>query len=238
MTCEQCTFLQEPVVDFLQTSSLDTPQWLQSNGNPTLVKSSENEQPMDGFPSWLSGKEMSETSIHPTTPDEWIAFMRGSLAKTLAKLENKPVLGKEPARGFTEKSCELLAQLDLTTFSWKMSPQLKATVLNKLSKTWPSWGMTADGCAYAHPMSGQRITVIDGSLWPTPTAHNAKEAGCPAEHTRNTPSLAAKVGGKLNPQWTEWLMGWPINHTALKQSEMVKSRSKSQQRLPFWLRSK
>lgn len=261
-------------MDSLQTLSLDIPQWLQSNGNRILVKSSENEQPKDGFPNWLSGKEMSETLIHPNTPDEWIAFMRGSLAKILAKLENKPVLGKEPARGFTEKSCELLAKLDPSTSSWKMSPQLKATVLSKLSKTWPSWGMTVDGCVYVHPMSGRRITETDGSryamptpvaameapnkksnsngpknlveiaqgkwdhFWPTPTAHNAKEAGCPAEHTRNTPSLAAKAGGKLNPSWVEWLMGWPIDHTALKQSETVKSRSKSQQRLPSWLRSK
>jgi hypothetical protein len=268
-------------VDSLPTLFSDIPPWLQSNGNPTLAKCSENELLMDGFPSWLCGKEMSENSTHPNTPDEWIAFMRGSLAKTLAKLENKPVLGKEPARGFTEKSCELLAQLDLTTSSWKMSPQLKETVLNKLSKTWPSWGMTVDGCVYAHPMSGQTIIEIDGSVWPTPTtdgykgegqlkmlakmcqsesefrqmahrtserrkqtywptptAHNSREGGYPAEHTRNTPTLSAKAGGKLNPQWVEWLMGWPINHTALKQPETVKSRSKSQQRLPSWLRSK
>jgi hypothetical protein len=31
--------------------------------------------------------------------------------------------------------------------------------------------------------------------------------------------LAAAVklpnnGGQLNPDWTEWLMGWPIGHTA------------------------
>lgn len=225
-------------MDSWQTSSLDIPPWLQSNGNPTPAKFSEREQQKDGFPSWLSGKEMSETLTHPNTPEAWTAFMRGSLAKTLALLENKQVLAKEPALGFTEKSCELLAQLDRDTSSWKMSPQLKATDLKRLSKTWPSWGMTVDGCAYEHPMSGQRITEIDGSLWPTPTAHNAKESGCPAEHTRDTPSLAARVGGKLNPQWTEWLMGWPVNHTALKQSETAKSRSKPRQRLPSWLRSK
>lgn len=238
MSCEQCTSLRGPVEDSSPISFLDIPQWLQSNGNPTLVKSSENEPLKDGFPSWLSGKEMFEILTHPTTPNEWIAFMRGSLARTLALLENKQVLGKEHARGFTVKSCELLASLDPATSSWKMSPQLKATALTKLSKTWPSWGMTVDGCVYEHPMSGQRITAIDGSLWPTPTAHNSREGGYPAEHTRNTPTLSAKAGGKLNPQWVEWLMGWPINHTALKQSETVKSRSKSRQRLPSWLRSK
>ncbi len=52
-------------------------------------------------------------------------------------------------------------------------------------------------------------------LWPTPTAHNAKEGGYPAEHTRNTPTLAARVGGRLNPRWIEWLMGFPDKHTDL-----------------------
>ena len=52
--------------------------------------------------------------------------------------------------------------------------------------------------------------------WTTPTAHNAKEGGFPAEHERNTPTLAAQAGGSLNPTWVEWLMGWPLGWTDLK----------------------
>ncbi len=52
--------------------------------------------------------------------------------------------------------------------------------------------------------------------YPTPTAHNAKEGNFPAESTRKTPSPASYAGGKLNPDWVEWLMGWPIGYTALK----------------------
>lgn len=267
MTCEQCTFSQEQVADSSQTSSLDIPPWLQLNGNHTPAKSLENEQPMAGSLTCECGKGTSECLIHPSTPDKWIAFMRDSLAKTLAKLENRPVLVKEPAAGFTEKSCVLLAQLDPDSYSWKMSQQLKATALKRLSKTWPSWGMTVDGCAYAHPMSGQIITETDGfaylatpttkanqlapsmmkhpscvnlvnAMLPTPTAHNAKKGAYPAEGERKTPSLAWILGGKINPQFTEWMMGWPINYTALRQLETVKSRSKSRQRLPSWLRNK
>jgi len=273
MTCEQCTFLQESVVDFSQTSSLDIPQWLQSNGNPTPAEFLEREQLRDGFPSWMSGKEMSETLTHPNMPDEWTAFMQDSLVKTLALLENKQELLREPDQVFTEKSCELLAQLDPTNSTWKMSPQLKATDLKRYSKTWPSWGMTVGGCAYEHPMSGRTITATDGFAFvatpttkanqlmpsmmkhpgcvnlaklmlPTPTAHNAKEGGYPAEGTRNTPSLAWVIGGKINPQFTEWMMGFPLDFTALKQSETRKSRSKRQSRtdyskddLPEWLRT-
>ena len=55
-----------------------------------------------------------------------------------------------------------------------------------------------------------------GGIWPTPTAHNSKEGGYPAELRRNTPTLSAQVGGKLNPAWVEWLMAWPEGHTNLE----------------------
>ena len=48
-------------------------------------------------------------------------------------------------------------------------------------------------------------------MWPTPTAHNAKETAAPSEYLRNTPSLAAEAGGKLNPTWVSWLMGFPLD---------------------------
>jgi hypothetical protein len=58
--------------------------------------------------------------------------------------------------------------------------------------------------------------------FPTPTAHNAKETNAPSESERNTPTLAAQAGGKLNPMWVEWLMGWPLGWTDLKPLETDK----------------
>jgi len=55
-------------------------------------------------------------------------------------------------------------------------------------------------------------------MWPTPTSHNAKETNAPSEAKRNTPTLAAQIGGSLNPTWVEWLMGWPLEWTDLKPS--------------------
>ena len=60
------------------------------------------------------------------------------------------------------------------------------------------------------------------NLWPTPTAHNAKETNAPSEAIRNTPTLAAQAGGKLNPMWVEWLMGWPLGWTDSKPLETDK----------------
>ena len=63
-------------------------------------------------------------------------------------------------------------------------------------------------------------------MWPTPTAHNAKETNAPSETNRNTPTLAAQIGGKLSPLWVEWLMGFPIGFTVSKDWVTPKSRSK------------
>lgn len=64
-----------------------------------------------------------------------------------------------------------------------------------------------------------------GLRLPTPTAHNAKEGNYPAERTRNTPSLGAVFGGKPNPEYVEWMMGWPIGWTALSELETGRFQS-------------
>jgi len=71
-------------------------------------------------------------------------------------------------------------------------------------------------------------TAVAKKLLPTPTAHNAKETGAKSQMGRNSVQLGDMVGGKLNPQWVEWLMGWPIGHTDLKRLVTDKSPSAEQ----------
>jgi hypothetical protein len=71
--------------------------------------------------------------------------------------------------------------------------------------------------------------LMPQKMFPTPTCHNAKEGAYPAEFARNTPTLATHAGGKLNPTWVEWLMGWPLGWTDLKPLEMDKSHCVQQQ---------
>jgi hypothetical protein len=62
-------------------------------------------------------------------------------------------------------------------------------------------------------------------LWPTPCA-SASKGSSPAALTRKNGkdrsndridhAVMASDGGQLNPEWVEWLMGWPIGHTALE----------------------
>jgi hypothetical protein len=70
-----------------------------------------------------------------------------------------------------------------------------------------------------------QVRMKEAGHWPTPTAHMAKETNAPSEAFRNQPSMSSLVGGKLNPTWVEWLMGWPIGWTDLKPLGMDKSPS-------------
>jgi hypothetical protein len=71
-------------------------------------------------------------------------------------------------------------------------------------------------------------------MWPTPTASDYRSPNLnPAKRGQVEPAsghaLPARVGGQLNPPWTEWLMGWPIAFTDCA----VSATDKFQQ----WLRS-
>ncbi len=71
--------------------------------------------------------------------------------------------------------------------------------------------------------------------WATPTQRDYRSPGTPErlaraqqESTRGQP-LTEHVGGQLNPDWVEWLMGWHIGWTDLKPLAMDKYQSWLQQ---------
>jgi hypothetical protein len=86
-----------------------------------------------------------------------------------------------------------------------------------------------------HRKNGQpiQIRLVDQvnnpRLWPTPVSRMHKDRGYPSEYGRNEIPLAAQVGGPLNPEWVEWLMGWPPGWTDLKPLEMDKFHYVQQQ---------
>jgi hypothetical protein len=73
--------------------------------------------------------------------------------------------------------------------------------------------------------------------FPTPTAQDAKNNGATSQHNRNTPPLNVVAGGRLNPQWVEWLMGWPIGWTDLEPLEMDRFREWQSQHGDYWRES-
>jgi len=128
------------------------------------------------------------------------------------------------------------AKYDQSSACWKTCLGLFPwDTLEKFSGTWPKWGSMRNGELFQQQQPVQTMFVRGSGYLPTPTAHNAKEGAYPAEYARNTPTLAAVLGGKINPNRTEWMMGWPRNWTSLqelsdlKQSGMDKFLSQQQQ---------
>lgn len=161
-----------------------------------------------------------------------ISYLAGFRAKTfLAQDAEKESRESEAVCGRTWQ--ESLAKYDQDSCSWK-TPQcslLEDSI--KSSVTWPRWGSMRNGVCYRQQPVVRLTKETESGFWPTPTAHNAKEGAFPAEYTRNTPTLAAKVGGKLNPMWVEWLMGWPLGWTDLKPLETDKYQLWQQQHSNF-----
>lgn len=155
-------------MDCLPISSLDIHQSLLLNGNHTPAKSLEKEQQTDGFPICTCGKEMSGCLIHPNTPDEWIAFMRVSLAKILASPEIRQGLAKKREAVYTVKSSASLGWFDPNTSTWKTSQQSFLTDSEQSLPIWPRSGMTRNGYVFELPIVARRTIGIGGGVWPTP----------------------------------------------------------------------
>ena len=94
-------------------------------------------------------------------------------------------------------------------------------------ETWPRSGMvTSSGIAYRLP-SAERVTSAPGSgFWPTPQASDNRDRG-----NLSTPAIQRRLSrgkqlmlsmvvshdsGRLNPEWVEWLMGYPIGFSGLR----------------------
>jgi hypothetical protein len=76
---------------------------------------------------------------------------------------------------------------------------------------------------------GTLIESVSSRSFATPTARDWR-SGKASEATmgRNSRPLSEQIGGQLNPNWVEWLMGWPLGWTDLKPLEMDKCRNARQ----------
>ena len=61
--------------------------------------------------------------------------------------------------------------------------------------------------------SGDGLHTHVMKMLPTPTANDAKNNGSDSQGNRNSDALNVVAGGALNPDWVEWLMGFPRGWT-------------------------
>jgi hypothetical protein len=72
---------------------------------------------------------------------------------------------------------------------------------------------------------GTLIEAVSARAFATPTSSPWKSGkASQATHERNSRPLSEQIGGSLNPTWVEWLMGFPLEWTALKDWATPSSR--------------
>jgi hypothetical protein len=245
------------VEEYLGDISLDGEQSVPLSGNPTQQAFCAPDK-MTVF-SRLSRFGMTYKPLTESRGEELLTLFRaGFPVKTSQQPEKaQELMENDQECGATWQGS--LAKFDPDTSLWRTAQCSLLEDLNESLAILPRSGMTRNGLLWELPMLEQTISETGFGLWPTPvssdismrttkykqggtplsyavqywptpTAHMAKETNAPSEANRNEPSMASRVGGKLNPTWVEWLMGWPLGWTDLKPLETDKCPS-AQQRL-------
>lgn len=139
-----------------------------------------------------------------------------------------------------------LVNRDGTTWDGVSKPHSKATgkpvqtaLLDKIKYSTPTVNDAKNSSL--PPSQINRDSLVGDVMrnWPAPRTkwvcggsgalEQLKQATTPEEAR----VIRAGDGGQLNPPWVEWLMGWPIEWTALKPLEMVKFQRWQQQHSGF-----
>jgi len=128
---------------------------------------------------------------------------------------------------FGESSIDSLATYDLDTSSWKTSQLCLFEGLGESLEIWPPSGMTRSGIAYLRQPLVQHMSESESGSWPTPRKQMTRgicwarvESG---NHKSNIEDYVAISEGlqrgtgrwSLNPEWCEWLMGYPKDWTTV-----------------------
>ena len=149
--------------------------------------------------------------------------------------------GHDPDRegGVTSRAKwhELSVRYDRATSSWRTHRSLWDEDLSACSLTLPTWGLMRNGVLWERQTWAHHTTGKDVGLWPTPRKQMTRPCkprlNLKNQHKSNLEEVVALEqgadGGRLNPTWVEWLMGWPINWTASQPLAMDKCQQWQQQ---------
>jgi hypothetical protein len=163
----------------------------------------------------------------------WTSSAAASPARTSATPATRP---ESTARvvGYGQSTPELLASYDRDSSSWRTSQHCWLEGLAGYSETWPRSGLMRNGTAYQLPPLAVPSPATGSSSWPTLKASDADQVTRNLDYFKRrrmiapdlpvivalcTPPTASGIYGRLTPTWCEWLMGFPIGHTALDASE-------------------
>jgi len=181
---------------------------------------------LEGFRARTSAqpeKAQESTASEADYGEKW----RGSLAKY-----------DRASRSWKTRQCSLLAGLDEFSETWPrwgmmQDGELFPLKIPVLHTTENEFGLlptpvTVDSGSYFNRSASKNATIrptlgamAKFNMWPTARS-KAQNANGQGIHGSGGVDLQTAIGGKLNPTWVEWLMGWPLGWTELKPLEMGK----------------
>lgn len=188
----------------------------------------------------------------PLTADHGAELLTWFLAASHARTSPLPEMATDSmasAPAFGQRWLGSLAKYNPHSRTWKTHQCSLLGGSDEFSETWPQWGSMRNGELWLRPIPALLTSVSESGYWPTPTVcgnYNRKGASATSgdglatavkkgkSRMERTGSKAVEVlpqavGGPLSPDWTEWLMGWPIGWTDLKPLETVRFHEWQQQ---------
>jgi hypothetical protein len=170
-----------------------------------------------------------------------MSFLVDSRAKTF-RAQEMVQESEEKEADCGQKCGESLAKYDRDSYSWRTAQCSLFEVLGSCLETWPRWGIMQNGAVYPlntlEPVMGEigfgflpTICKSDGSqsnksyrrntqTWEKTSSLTAYLLGVMFNLSGDAPRPKGKF--LINPNFAEWMMGWPDGWTDLKELEMDK----------------
>jgi len=241
--CENSTCSPGQEAESLAECCSDTPRFALWKLNPTADASYSKDSGTQSCPDSPFGTTLPHSTA-TLGAGALTSSAEGFRAKTFPQPEKAQELTAHEA-DCGDTWPEWFAKFDRASSSWKTRQCSLLAGLDVFSGTWPRWGMMRGGVCWELMMLEHRTeenesgfwptpclpgnggshgkAKLKAMLWPTPTAVTdaggaalCKWGGSGARAKLRTMVSEAELNGALNPNWVEWLMGWPIGWTDLR----------------------
>lgn len=187
---------------------------------------------MDGLPSSASFAKYDPVTLSWRTfqgsylnhiTDEYL----GSWPKRVSISNRIAYRRQRSARTIKGKGFGLLPTPVVSTGSWNRSPGSKKKRYSlrgmALQNRWPTAGDAKDRKrSRKSKAAGTGLTLLEKVLFMTPNTRGVDGGSHGRKAAKKNGTFVTHSGGKLNPTWVEWLMGWPLGWTDLKPLETGK----------------
>lgn len=160
--------------------------------------------------------------------DLWIWFQEDSLVRT-SHVPGLDVDSRATVQVFGTQWRESLKKCSHDMSSLKIAQDLSAKDSTSSFPTLPRWGMMQDGRLSElipwEPLTSEKDSGLE-DLWPTPTVcgnYNRKGLSKTSGDGLATAVYRFEPEGHppLNPDWVDWLMGFPVGWSSVQKSEAL-----------------